>query len=842
MRFFVKNCVRLCIACVLSLSVVIAPAWAQPPVPRIKPAPPGPVYLSPVDYSTMELFFGALKSRKYSLANKYRQQVKDPVGRSVADWAWINADPTGLSYQETGVFLDSHFNWPHADRQQRNAEKAIPANAAPASVLAFFSQRNPISGRGKRAAAKALFTKGRKDEAAGFIRSAWIEHDWPSRDEKTFAANFGQYLSAEDHAAKADRQLFEVKASATKRLLPFLRGSERRKAAARIALLRRDANAVSLLNALTTEEKTDSGVLHAATRYYRRGDNEPTGIAYALQAPINELMIRNAERWWTERRLLMGWALKNGRYEDAYAMAAFSGLTEGGHFADAEFAAGWLALRFLNDPAKAIPHFAYLDAGVSAPISKARAQYWLGRAFAAQGETNRANQHFQVAAAYPFTYYGQLAYEQLAPNPTFDNAPHFPSLFEATPDETVLFNSRPLVHAMRILAELDQDRSFIIFARALDDQLQTSGEYVEYEKFMLEQNKVFLSVRAGKVAVKRGADAPQVSYPLIFVPEQAQNFAEHALILGLSRQESEFNPRAYSSARARGIMQLLASTAKITARKEGLPYNRARLLDDPNYNMVIGSAHLSHLLKRFDGSYIMTLVAYNAGPHRVTQWIDTYGDPRSPNVDPIDWVEMIPFSETRNYVMRVMENVQIYRARLYDQPIAGALSRDLVRGGGTVSAIGITPPSPILEIMSQQQRPLQMSSNNGALPPAAGTSVAVPIMPTTTPPLTDLASELATPILVPAPPQITSTQEPPAQATISRVPFIAEAQSENAITEALNRQMLMDLAKPGDALNEEIVIVEDCLTGPDQVSDINNADDLNNAALQDYILTGSDNC
>jgi soluble lytic murein transglycosylase len=812
----------------------------------VKPAPPGPVYLSQADYNRMELFLEALKGRKWSLADTYRQQVQDPVGRSVADWAWINADPGALSWQEVGTFLDNHPDWPLADRHQRNAEQQITDNASPDAVLAFYRQRQPVSGKGKRAAALALIANGRVEEAKDYLRAAWVEHDWSTSDERRFVANYGQYLSPADHAAKADRQLFEIKATATKRLLPYLTGGDKRMAAARIALLRRDSNAVSLLNNLSADQKKDSGVLHAATRYYRRGDNEPTAIAYARQAPLNAETIRNTERWWTERRLLARWALKNGRYEDAYAMAAFSGLTEGGSFADAEFMAGWLALRFLQDPAKAKPHFAYLDAGVTAPISKARAQYWLGRTFEAEGAAERAVQHYDVAAAYPFTYYGQLAFERTSNS----SANTFPAAVPAREEEKALFSSRPLVHAMRILAELDQDRHFIAFARALDDQLQTPGEYVEYERFMMEQGKVFLSVRAGKVAVKNGADAPHVSYPLIYVPKQAQDFAEHALILALSRQESEFNPRAYSSARARGLMQLLASTAKITARKEGFPYNRARLMDDPNYNMVIGAAHLSHLLERFDGSYIMTLAGYNAGPHRVDRWIGEYGDPRQPDVDPVDWVEMIPFSETRNYVQRVMENVQIYRARLYDQPIAGALARDLVRGGGTITAIGIDPPSPVLDVLSQQQRPLQMSYTDYGTPPASGTKVAMPVLPETTPAVVEVESTApsssvtddtipmiatVTPVVEGSPP----APEPSAPAFVQTSGGSSAVDlNEGQLTDALNQQMLEGTLVE-TPVDEERDAAQLCTS---VVSYGTSADDLNNAMLQGPTAENGANC
>ncbi|MEM9988391.1 MAG: lytic transglycosylase domain-containing protein, partial [Pseudomonadota bacterium] len=354
---------------------------------------------------------------------------------------------------------------------------------------------------------------------------------------------------------------------------------------------------------------------------------------------------------------------------------------------------GWIALRFLRDPERAKAHFTFLGTGVNSPISLSRGEYWLGRAWAAGGDPERASYHYRVAAEYPYAYYGQLALHELG-----SSAPkaQFPDPLQADEMALEVFNARPMVHAMHILSELGEDRHFDRFARALDDQLESPGEVVAYDRLVQSERKPYLAVRASKVARNKGADVPSVVYPLYPVPDQAKGFVEEALILGLSRQESEFNPRAFSRAKARGLMQLLASTAKITARKEGFPYSTPRLMDDPAYNLVLGAAHLSHLLERFDGSYIMVLAAYNAGPHRVDGWIKTYGDPRDKDVDPIDWVELIPFSETRNYVMRVLENTQVYRSRLTGVPLGQGLAADIARGTDDGFAKGQFPPAPAL--------------------------------------------------------------------------------------------------------------------------------------------------
>ena len=279
-----------------------------------------------------------------------------------------------------------------------------------------------------------------------------------------------------------------------------------------------------------------------------------------------------------------------------------------------------------------------------------------------------------------------------------------------------------MVRALRIFEEVGEDWAFDRFARALDDQLETPAELLAYAELMAAERKPHLAVRAGKTARRTGFSVPAVTYPLVPVPDRAAGFVEAPLILGLSRQESEFNPRAYSSARAQGLMQLLDSTARLTARKEGIAYQRELLMDDPAYNMTLGAAHLSHLIERFEGSYVMTLAGYNAGPHRVTTWIEEYGDPRDPSVDIVDWVELIPFSETRNYVQRVLENVQIYRARLGGGPIAGRLTDDLTRGGGRASSIANDVPAPRLVEVAATGARADALNVPGTLPAAMNAS------------------------------------------------------------------------------------------------------------------------
>ena len=678
----------------MAVLAITAQAGAVAP-PRLKPPAPGPSYMSRLDYTRLTAAADALKHKRFSEARSHTAQITDPIAKGLGDWLYFMAEDPLVNIAEADAFLDDFGNWPAASRIQSFVEKRIPNNMPAKEVLAFFDSRDPITGDGKIQLARALFAEGQKEAGEIHLRDAWINNNFKSSEERRILSVYGSRLSKEDHAARVDRLLWSRQVTNARRIFSRLESSERRKAQARAALLLGAANAPTLYQKLSKDQQLDSGVLLAAVRYYRRSGNEQFAISLAEQSPKDPEAIRNSSRWWYERRLLMRWALKQGRFADAYKAASNHGLAPGGDYAEAEFNAGWIALRFLNEPERAETHFLALASVVATPISLSRAYYWLGRAAAAQKDSGLAASYYQSAAQHYYSYYGQLAAEELGGEALEQK---FAATARSTPEDRALFTSRSSVAAMRMLADLDLDYEFMVFAYHIDDQLEHPGEYIELAKLTTGEGAPHLTVRAGKVAIRRNAFAPDVAYPVIFVPDEAKRYVAPEIILGLSRQESEFNPRAYSRAGARGVMQLIPSTALITARKEGLRYSRSALLDDPVYNMTLGSAHLSHLISRFNGSLIMTFAGYNAGAARVDQWIKDFGDPRSPAVDPVDWVELIPFSETRNYVQRVLENTQVYRGRLHDAPIPGRLSADLERGGPANRTASVNPPSRLLAV------------------------------------------------------------------------------------------------------------------------------------------------
>lgn len=693
------------LALLLICGGLASPASAMA-TPRLKPPPPGPAYLNKADFDELSAEREAIRRRDWAEARRHAAAVTDPAAKSLGQWLILYADDPDPGFMDIGDFLKTHSGWPGLAKIQISAEKRIPSNAAPDAVLSFFSTRDPLTGDGEVALARAQFAAGERDAATHRVRNAWVNDDFKLSEEQQLVSSYGGLLRPEDHAARVDRLLFEREATAARRVFSRLTSKERRMAEARAALLMRSSKGPALFNALPRDEQLDPGVLLAAVRYYRRTDDEERAVDLARLAPEDPAKLRDPEAWWYERQLLMRWALTEKRYADAYIMAAGHGLESGNAFAEAEFDAGWIALRFLDAPERAETHFQALKGAVGAPISLARAWYWLARTAEAEGQADLASRRYAAAAQFIYTFYGQLAAEKVgAPAATQT----FAAPIAPTPEERDRFAARPAVAAMKMLADLQADHELMVFAYYVDDHLDSPGEYVELARLVERRRAPHLAVRAGKVAVARGAFAAEVSYPLIYVPDEATSYAPREVILGLSRQESEFNPRAYSPAGARGVMQIIPSTALSTARKAGLHYNRSALLNDPVYNMIIGSAHLRDLMDRYNGSLIMAFAAYNAGANRVDQWVERYGDPRSQNVDPIDWVEQIPFSETRNYVQRVLENTQVYRGRLTSGPIAGRLAADLEIGGAPERAGRIASPAYALALPPLPERTARLA-------------------------------------------------------------------------------------------------------------------------------------
>lgn len=660
-----------------TLLLLSAPlAVALPAAPSLKP----PVtftsrVVSTQDAAVLRLALRAAESGDWNTLRRLRSGARDPVLSDLLLWRIALEDPEA-GFDTLDQALGRLGDWPNRASILARAEAKISTSALSAGKrVAWLKAHGPITGDGRAALALALLQSGETEQALPVAREAWRSYALTPDVSRALLAAFRTGLTREDHRARADYLLWSGQYGGARELRPLVGSDWAALIEARIALAQRARNVDATVRAVPAALQSDPGLLYERARWRRKARLDE-GID-TLLLDIDGAAIPEAGRGklWDERHIALRGAIKAGDFDAAYRLATAHGLLSGTDFADAEFVAGWLALRRIDDAPRALGHFRRLEAGVSSPISAARAHYWIGRALETLGDSTPANAEFAAAAAFPFTFYGQLSGEKIGQSTISLPAPE-----PATQAMRDAFEARPLTRAARMLGEAGETALFRILVLHYDDQLETEADHELLFRLTEDYQMPHVGLRGAKSGLARGVIAADAAYPLLSYQPARATGVEDALVLALSRQESEFNPRAVSSANARGLMQLLPSTARRQAALEGLPFRTSWLTDDPAYNITLGSAHLEDLLRQFRGSYILTIASYNAGASRARQWIGDYGDPRRPIVDAVDWVETIPFSETRNYVQRVLENLQVYRYRLSGQPTPSQLGSDLRRG------------------------------------------------------------------------------------------------------------------------------------------------------------------
>jgi soluble lytic murein transglycosylase len=621
----------------------------------------------------------AAESGDWSGVAQLRDGATDPLVRRMLQWRWAASTEAPLYFADIAQALRELEGWPGRTTMRARAEQAIlDSRLSPAERVAFLRQeQGPATGDGRMALALALRELGQRSDANEIARNAWREDALSPAVEARALDAFG--FSAEDHAARVGMLLWRDQRSAAQRLYPRLAPGDRQLAIARIALQTRQRRGLqAVVDAVPASRRADPGFVFDRAQFRRRAGRpeEAMPIAAEINASAAPLIAR--ADIFRERRLYVPRAMRAGQYRVAYNLVANHGLSSGEAFAEAEWLAGWLQLRFLDNAARAAEHFSHLSENVSAPVSRARALYWRAEAARALNQTEEAERLLTEAARFNFTYYGQLAATRGNRTATLS----LPPIARVSDETRARFQNRELVRALRLMSETGSARDFESIAFYLDDTLDDPAEIELLAQMAREQSYPRTALRSAKAGLFRNVVAANAAYPLIELPAQVRTRGrpEPALVLAIIRQESEFDPSAVSHANAHGLMQLIPSTARAQAQREGMTFQRGALTSDPSYNMTLGSAHLADLIDNFGGSYVLAAAAYNAGSGAVRNWIADYGDPRSSSVDVVDWIELIPFSETRNYVQRVMENTQVYRHRLAGEPTPITLEADLRRG------------------------------------------------------------------------------------------------------------------------------------------------------------------
>jgi len=598
------------------------------------------------------------RGKKSSDATPLAASIGDPVARKLAEWVILRSDDNGASSERYKAFLTENPTWPSQILLRRRGEGALwDDKRDDSAVLSFFNGEQPISAKGRFVLARALLARGDRATAQRLVREAW-HGDYFTRDtEETAFEQFGTLLTAGDIKTRMEMLLYSGdNAEAAMRSAKRLGSGHVALAKARIALNKKASNTKALLDAVPADLHSDPLYLFSRAQWFRREEKFAEAARAMQAAPREAARLVNADEWWIERRLLARKLLDTNEPRTAYLIARDAPLPSRDIYkTEREFTAGWIALRFLNDPNLAAQHFARIGVGSVNPTARARAGYWQGRAAEAAGRAQEARAAYESAAAQSTSYYGQLARAKLG----------LPQIaLNGIPGRSRNGERLEIVRAVDLLYALDERELAVPILADMGERADMDGLLALCE-LAQRHNDARGMLMVGKAALNRGLPFDHYAYPVSGIPPY-KDFGpevEKAIVFAIARQESAFNPSVVSPANAYGLMQVTPAAGKYVARKYGTSFDLGRLKNDPAYNAAFGAAELGGLIEDYRGSYIMTFAGYNAGRGSVRKWIERYGDPRDPKVDAVDWVEKIPFSETRNYVQRIMENLQVYRAR-----------------------------------------------------------------------------------------------------------------------------------------------------------------------------------
>jgi soluble lytic murein transglycosylase len=470
---------------------------------------------------------------------------------------------------------------------------------------------------------------------------------------------FGDLITRADDKARMEHWLHANDTNTALRAALRLGGNEPAIVKARAAVNEKASNAKALIESLPLSARQDAGVLFSRIQLLRRADKTAEAAELMLSAPREVAQIYDPDPWWVERRLLARKLLDTNAAPKAYRIVRDAAPPTKENFrVEHEFTAGWIALRFLKDPAAAAQHFARIT-GTSNPIVLARAAYWRGRAAEAMNRPQVARAHYEQAARYSTAYYGQLARAKLG----LSEIVLATSLVSEEDKRAALANSE-IIRAVEILYAVDQRDLVVPIVADFGERGSDFALLAALGEVATQHEDARCTLLIGRGVLGRGYAFDHYAFPTFGLPHYTAIAPDvgREVIYSVARQESGFNARAVSSAHALGLMQVTPDAGQYIAKKFNVAYDQNRLLNDTAYNIMIGAAQLADDIGRYNGSYVLAFAGYNAGRGRVKEWIERYGDPRDPKVDPVDWVERIPFPETRNYVQRIIESIQVYRA------------------------------------------------------------------------------------------------------------------------------------------------------------------------------------
>ena len=625
-------------------------------------------YYSKKDFGIAKKAISEMQKSKWTTSLKIAKKAKDKSIYNFIQWKHLLTSGNQASFYDYKVFIDQNSKYPRIGRLKYLAEhKLSTAKISPKKIIDWFDGKEPLSGYGKMIIGESFILTGNKDKGKKLIKEGWITADLSKNELKFFRKKFKKYLNADDYIKRADYLAWNNKYWDLKRLLRYLPKDYELLYTARQILMTRGYGVDQAIKNVPEKFKNDAGLNYDRLKWRRKRGRVDSSLEILLSIKNDKNYLVEPEKWWKEREIISRALIYKKKYEIAYKISSNHGMSKGSDFAAAEWMSGWIALSFLNDPLIAKDHFQNFYKNVNYPISTSRGAYWLGRTYEKLGDKEQSMYWYNIASKYLTTYYGQLAFLKLDPRGKFE----LNKDMEIDDKYRYIFFNKELVKITYLLDELKKDKYTKFILRHLaNDNIQKGSEVLAAELATNIQRYDF-AIQISKISSYQKRFHNKFNYPIISTPKtiNGRKIPESAFILSIIRQESEFDLSANSHAGAKGLMQLMPYTAKLVSKQAKLPYSKSRLTSDPEYNINLGSHYIAGLILQYEGAYPFAIAAYNAGPNRVKYWKKINKNPQKKQINYVDWVELIKFRETRNYVQRVLENYNVYRYILEKKPI-----------------------------------------------------------------------------------------------------------------------------------------------------------------------------
>ena len=625
-------------------------------------------YYNKKDFEIAKKAISEMKQAKWPAALKTAKKARDKSIYNFIQWRHLLTKGNKASYYDYKTFIDKNEDYPRLGRVKYLAEHKLSTDTiSPKKIIDWFGVDEPLSGFGKMILGESIILNGNTQKGISYIKEGWITAELSKSELRFYRKKFKKYLNADDYIKRADYLAWNNKYWDLKRLLRYLPKDYELLYTARQLLMSKSYGVDNAISKVPAKFKNDAGLNYDRLKWRRKRGRVDSSVEILVKIKNTKDYLVRPDKWWFEREIISRSLIYKKKFALAYKIASNHALTDGPEYAAAEWMSGWIALSFLDDPLLAKDHFENFYNNVGYPISTSRGAYWLAKTYQKLGKNELANEWFGKASNFLTTYYGQLAFMELNPNQPFELSKDI----EVSKEYRDYFFKKELVKTIYLLDELNEDKYTKHILRHLANDDINNGSEILAAELATSIDRFDFAIQIAKIASYEKRFHNKYNYPIISTPNyiNGRKIPDTAFILSIIRQESEFDLSANSHAGAKGLMQLMPYTAKVVAKQAKLPYSKSRLTRDAEYNINLGSHYIAGLILEYDGAYPFAIAAYNAGPKRVRYWKKINKNPQKNQIDYVNWIELIKFKETRNYVQRVLENYNVYRYILAQKPV-----------------------------------------------------------------------------------------------------------------------------------------------------------------------------